>query len=150
MLRVLLRCHRFALEAPHIGLEHPGEARRRGVVGAGVGPVGARVEEALAKRRGAQDRLRKLELQIRFEVETAVSEIASALERIQTAETAVGQAEESFRIMKEKYELGKGTMTDVLDAQSALVTAETSQTRALADLAIAYARLKLAVGDMMP
>lgn len=110
----------------------------------------ARIEEALAKRRGAQDRLRKLELQIRFEVETAVSEIASALERIQTAETAVGQAEESFRIMKEKYELGKGTMTDVLDAQSALVTAETSQTRALADLAIAYARLKLAVGDMMP
>lgn len=110
----------------------------------------ARVEEALAKRRGSQDRLRKLELQIRFEVETAVSEIASALERIQTAETAVGQAEESFRIMKEKYELGKGTMTDVLDAQSALVTAETSQTRALADLAIAYARQKLAVGDMMP
>jgi outer membrane protein len=110
----------------------------------------AAVAAQAASQRGAHARLRKLELQIRFEVETAVSEIAAARERVQTAEQSVGQAEESFRIMKEKYDLGKGTMTDVLDAQTALVTAETSYARALADLAIADARRKLATGEGVP
>jgi outer membrane protein TolC len=112
--------------------------------------TGAKVAEQTARQRGAQERLRKLELQIRFEVETALSEIAAARERVQTSEQAVGQAEESFRIMKEKYDLGKGTMTDVLDAQTALVTAQTSYARALADLAVADARRKLAVGEILP
>lgn len=112
--------------------------------------TGAKVAEQKARMLGAQQRLRKLELQIRFEVETALSDMAAARERVQTAAQAVGQAEESFRIMKEKYDLGKGTMTDVLDAQTALVTAQTSHARALADLAVADARRKLAVGEILP
>lgn len=110
----------------------------------------ARVAEQSARLRGAQERLRKLELQIRYEVQTALADIAAAQERIKAAEEGVGQAEESFRIVKEKYELGKGTMTDVLDAQTALVNAQTSRARALADLAVADARRRLAIGDMLP
>jgi len=83
-------------------------------------------------------------------VETALSDIAATKERVQTAQQAIGQAEESFRIMKEKYDLGKGTMTDVLDAQTALVTTQTGHARALADLAVADARRKLAVGEILP
>ena len=112
--------------------------------------TGAKVAEQKARLHGAQERLRKLELQIRFEVETALSDIAAAKERVQTAQQAIGQAEESFRIMKEKYDLGKGTMTDVLDAQTALVTTQTGHARALADLAVADARRKLAVGEILP
>lgn len=114
------------------------------------GLTDARVADRQARLRGSRERLRKLELQIRFEVETALADIAAAQERIGTADQAVGQAEESFRIMKEKYDLGKGTMTDVLDAQTALVTTETSRARALADLAVAEARRELAVGEILP
>lgn len=110
----------------------------------------ARVAEQEARKRGAQERLRALELQIRYEVETALADIASAMERVRTSEQAVQQAEESFRIMQEKYELGKGTMTDVLDAQAAVVAARTSHARALADLAVADARRRLAVGEILP
>ncbi len=110
----------------------------------------AKVAEQQARLRGAQERLRKIELQIRFELETALSELAAARERIKTAEQAIVQAQESFRITKEKYELGKGTMTDVLDAQTALVSAETRHARALADSAVAEARRKLAIGAMGP
>jgi len=110
----------------------------------------ARVEEQEARARGARERLRKLELQIRFEVETAISDIAAARERVRTSEQTVGQAQESYRIVKEKYDLGKGTLTDVLDAQTALVTAQTGYARALADLAVADARRRLAVGEMRP
>lgn len=110
----------------------------------------ATVDEQRARLRGAQERLRKLELQIRYEVETAISDIAAARERVHTSEQTVGQAQESYRIVKEKYDLGKGTMTDVLDAQTALILAETIYARALADLAVADARRKLAVGELVP
>lgn len=110
----------------------------------------AKVAEQIARRRGAQERLRKLELQIRFDVETALSEVLTARERVQVSKQAIEQADESFRIMKEKYDLGKGTMTDVLEAQTALVVAQTTHARALADLAIADARRKLAIGEILP
>ena len=110
----------------------------------------AKIMEQKARQQAALERLRKVELQIRYEVETALAEIASAKERVITARETVSQADESFRIMKEKYDLGKGTMTDVLDVQSALVSAQTSYFRALADLAIADARRKLAIGEILP
>ncbi|HRT04390.1 MAG TPA: TolC family protein [Kiritimatiellia bacterium] len=106
-----------------------------------------KVAEQRARLRGAQERLRKLELQIRYEVETALADLLAAQERIQTSAQTVGQAEESFRIVKEKYDLGKGTLTDVLDAQNALVIAQTSLARAQADGSIADARRRLATGD---
>jgi len=109
----------------------------------------ARVAEPKARLDAARERLRKLELQIRLEVETALADIAAAKERVRAAEEAIGQAEESFRIMKEKYDLGKGTMTDVLDAQAVLVAAQTSRARALADLAVADARRRLAIGEIL-
>lgn len=110
----------------------------------------SKVNEQRARLRGAQERLRGLELQIRNEVESARAQIVTARERVQTSEQAVGQAEESFRVVKEKYDLGKGTLTDVLDSQSALVTAESNHARALADLAVAAAQRRLATGDMQP
>lgn len=110
----------------------------------------SRVSERRAQLSGARERLRKLELQIRYEVETARTQIVTAGERVQTSRQAVGQAEESFRVVKEKYDLGKGTLTDVLDAQSALVTAEGNYARALADVAMADAQRRLATGEMLP
>jgi outer membrane protein TolC len=110
----------------------------------------SRVAEQTARLHAAEARLRKLALQIRFEVETALSDIAAARERVQTAEQAVAQAWESFRIMKEKYDLGSGTLTDLLDAQTALVSTQTRHARALADLTVAAARRQLAVGEILP
>lgn len=112
--------------------------------------TGARVAERRAMLQGAEARLRNLGFRIRYEVETALSAIATARERVATMEESIGQAEETYRIINEMYELGKGTMTDVLDAQTALVNAETQHARALADLAVADARLKLAMGVLWP
>lgn len=113
------------------------------------GAIRARVSEQAALQQAAQEQLRGLELQIRTDVETALAEIASARERVETTSKAVEQARESFRIISEKYELGKGILVDVLDAQAALVQAETSYARALADLAVSDTRRKLATGVML-
>ena len=97
---------------------------------------------------GQRQRLRELELRIGLELESAWLNIQSASERIDATATAVKQAEEGLRIEREKYDQGKGTITDVLDAQSALLEAQTTYYRALADRLIALAQLKLAMGEM--
>ncbi|MDF7800063.1 TolC family protein [Pontiellaceae bacterium B1224] len=113
------------------------------------GGTRAKVRRQTAVQQAALERERQLRLQIRTEVETALADISSATERIDTTKTAVDAARESFRIIQEKYELGKGAMVDVLTAQASLIFAETSYARARADLAISDARRKLAVGGIL-
>ena len=60
---------------------------------------------------------------------------------------SIEQAEESLRIEREKYELGKGSITDVLDAQAALLEAQTVYYNALADYNSSVAQWRLAIGE---
>jgi len=111
------------------------------------GRIDARVRQEQARLFAARYRLRELKLQIRLDVETALSNVRSAWERIQTTKAAVTLADESLRIEREKYDLGKGSITDVLDAQSALLDSQTNYYRAMADYRTALAQVRLAVGE---
>ncbi|MCK8603669.1 TolC family protein [Desulfoferrobacter suflitae] len=133
-----------------------GDAEDAGAVGLGMsiplfegGRVVAKVNEEKAALAAAQERLRRLELQIRQEVETALLDVRSNRERVKAVEKAIEQAKESLRIERMKYDLGMGAIVDVLDAQSALLQSETSYYRALADFRSAIARLKLATGGKL-
>ena len=110
------------------------------------GRVEARVRDQGAKLATAQERFRKLDLQIRLEVETALLNVNSSWERIEVTKKAIEQAQESYRIERLKYDSGKGAIVDVLDAQSALLDSQTNYDRALADYNIALAQLRLAIG----
>jgi outer membrane protein len=83
-------------------------------------------------------------------VETAVLNVGASLERVHATEKAIEQAKESLRIEREKYDLGKGAIVDVLDAQSALLDSQTNYYRALADYNVALAQLRLATGAQEP
>jgi len=114
------------------------------------GRTGARVDEENAKLGAQRERLTRLQLQIRLEVETAYTNLASALERLASTGKAIDLANESLRIEQEKYALSRGTAQDVLDAQSALLEAQTNHIRALADANAAAAQLALATGENLP
>ncbi|MCL4218769.1 MAG: TolC family protein, partial [Candidatus Hydrogenedentes bacterium] len=115
---------------------------------------GGRIHAQIAKERAllhaARQRLRKLELQIQLEVETAVLNVNSARERVSVTQKSIAEAEESLRIERAKYNYGKGAIVDVLDAQSALLGVQTSYYRALADFNIATAQVHLATGGNKP
>jgi outer membrane protein TolC len=111
------------------------------------GRVAARVREQQARLAAARQRLRKFELQVQTEVEAALLNITSARERVAVTQKSVEQAEEGLRIERQKYELGKGVTSDVLDAQAAFLDAQTSYYRAWADLRTARAQLQLAIGE---
>ncbi len=110
------------------------------------GSIQAGIRKERARLAAAEERVRRLELRIRLDVETSLLNIDSGKERVKTTEKAIAQAQESLRIERLKYELGKGAIVDVLDAQSALLEAETGYYRALADYNTAVAQLRLATG----
>ncbi len=109
--------------------------------------IAARIRQERAALAAGQERLRKLELEIKKDVETAVLDIHSSSRRVTAVQQAVEQARESLRIERMKYELNSGSLTDVLDAQTALLQSETNFARAVADLHTAAAKLRLATGE---
>jgi len=113
------------------------------------GRISSKIKEEKAKLASLQEHLRKMELQIKLEVENAILNITSAKERISVAEKAIEQAKETLRIEQLKYELGKGTIIDVLDAQTALLEAQTSYYRALSSYYISIYQLKFATGELL-
>jgi len=111
------------------------------------GRISAKIRRERANLDAARERLRKLELQIRLDVETAILNLASSNERVKATEKSIEQAEESLRIEFEKYDFAKGSITDVLDAQSALLDSQMNYYLALADYNTALAQFRLAVGE---
>jgi outer membrane protein len=111
------------------------------------GRVTADVREEQARLTSVRERLRQAELRVRLEVEAALLDFKSALERVELSEATIGQATEAFRVETEKHTEGKSTISDVLSAQSDLLDAEASRARALADANIAAAAITRALGD---
>ena len=111
------------------------------------GQVSAGLTEQRALLAAARARLHTLEQQIALEVETAVRNIAAAAERGRALQQTLALAHESLQIEQQKYELSKGAIVDVLDAQAALLQVESSYFRVLADYHTAWAQLTLAVGE---
>ena len=56
------------------------------------------------------------------------------------------QAEEALRLANARSEAGTGTQLDVLNAQTALTEARTTQIQALHDYSVARAKLERAMG----
>jgi len=111
------------------------------------GRIQAGIRRELSRLGAQQEALRRLELQIELQVQTAVSNIESTRARVRATEKAIEQARESLRIEIEKYDLAKGVIVDVLDAQSALLDSQKNYYRALADYSTALAEFSLAVGE---
>jgi outer membrane protein len=87
-----------------------------------------------------------LRLQVSLEVWNALLAFKEAAERISNTRIFYDNSLENLRIAEGEYKEGVGSMLDVIDAQTALVTAEESHIEALADFQIARAALERAVG----
>jgi outer membrane protein len=83
---------------------------------------------------------------VRLEITEASLRVMEAEQNIKVAETALGQAEENFRINEERYKGQVATSTDVIDALTLLTQARTNYYTALSDYNVARARLWKAMG----
>jgi len=106
----------------------------------------ARIEEQEAELSVLEQRRRRLVLTMRGEIDSAVIQVKTAQAAVAVTEKSILTARESLRITRDKAALDYGTAADVLDAQAALLQAETAHCAALADLNTAFAVLDLAAG----
>jgi outer membrane protein len=84
--------------------------------------------------------------QIELEVRTAYSQFIEAKEVLDSQKTVQAEAEEALREAEARAAAGTGTQLDVLDAQTSLTQARTTEIQALHDYAAARAKLQRAIG----
>src|SRR5208282_2629960 len=88
--------------------------------------------------------------QIELEVRTAYSDFIMAREVLDSQIKVQEEAEEALREASARADAGTGTQLDVLDAQTSLTQARTTEIQALHDYDAARAKLERAIGaDMM-
>jgi outer membrane protein TolC len=87
--------------------------------------------------------------QIELEVRTAYSDFIEAKEVLDSQQKVQEEADEALREAKARAEAGTGTQLDVLDAETALTQARTTQVQALHDYDTARAKLQRAIGENM-
>ena len=107
-----------------------------------------KVQEASADLQQVKALTKQFELGIDVETRRAFLQAQSAFERIKVAEAAVSQAEESLRIVRNRYENGLLPVVDLLDSETALQQARSHYLRSNHDYTIAMAQLYLAIGTM--
>jgi outer membrane protein TolC len=94
-----------------------------------------------------EDQQRQIELQVR----TACSDFIQARETLESQQKVQEEAEEALREANARADAGTGTQLDVLDAQTSLTQARTTQIQAQHDYVAARARLERAIGaDLAP
>lgn len=92
------------------------------------------------------ERKAETETQIRADVQKQVLDLSTTQAALAPARLAVTAAQETQRVVADRFEAGVATTLDVLDAQLAVLQAELDRTRVLADLRLSEARLARILG----
>ncbi|HEX7618287.1 MAG TPA: TolC family protein [Verrucomicrobiae bacterium] len=108
-----------------------------------------KVVQARALHEKSQTELADQSRQIELQVRTAYSSFIEAKEVLDSQEKVQEQADEALREAKARADAGTGTQLDVLDAETALTQARTTNVQALHDYAAARAKLERAIGEDM-
>jgi outer membrane protein TolC len=108
----------------------------------------ARVAEAEHEAVRARAQARWVESGVRLEARKASLDLESAQQRIEVARAAVAMADESLRIVKNRYEAGLTEVTELLRSETALLEARTRELAAVHDQRIAAVALEAARGTL--
>ncbi len=110
------------------------------------GTTAAQTEQARAQMRQTEFMLSQMQDNAALDIRRQQLALRRALEKVDVARLAVGQAEENLRITTEKYRNGLSTTADLLDADVMMQSATTSLTGALVEFELARVRRARALG----
>lgn len=110
----------------------------------------ARMAEAAAEANKARHNLEWMRSGVMLEVRQAFLDAEAAAQRAAAARDAVEQAREGLRIVKNRYEAGLTSITELLRAQTAQLEARTGYLAALHDWHVARAQLERSAGVLRP
>jgi outer membrane protein len=105
------------------------------------------IETAEASRRNAEIALAQTERDVTVEVRKAVLDLDAAMKALQVTDQAVVSAAEDRKIAEERYNLGAGTLLDLLVGNANYVNAEANRVNAVYSYLTAKYNLEFALGE---
>ncbi|QJA05999.1 TolC family protein [Thermosulfurimonas marina] len=107
---------------------------------------GQEVAAARAELAAQKFLLQEVKDQVALEVKEAYLQLRAARRQVEAARKGVAAARENFRLVRARFREGLSDTTEVMDAETLLLQAETHEVSALSAYEIARARLAHAVG----
>lgn len=112
------------------------------------GVVGHRASAVERQAAALTEQREELASVVALQVRQAWLDVEETRKRIEVTQSAIDQAEENLRVVRDRYANGLSTHTEVLDAETLRVNSEANHAAARYDAALAGLRLKRAVGDL--
>ncbi|MGB9591420.1 MAG: TolC family protein, partial [Candidatus Kryptoniota bacterium] len=103
-------------------------------------------EEASATIRAAESHREDIIEKIKSDVQMAVTDLQSNMEKLQTTDITIQQAESALQLARLRYQAGTVTNLDLLDSETALAEAKLMQLEALYRFVMSRYELKHALG----
>jgi outer membrane protein len=110
--------------------------------------TGSRVKRVQQERLAAEQTRAMLRKSIDLEVRRAFHDLRASRKRLEQSTQAASLAEESLRIVRDRYQEGLTTLVELLDVETALTSARTRTIAARRDVLVSEARLDLACGRL--
>ena len=110
------------------------------------GADSARLRAARQRLEARKRQLSAMESAMALEIHNAIIQFRSAEQQVEAARVAAAQSEEGLRILKNRYEAGLATMTDVLSAESQRAAARAMLSEAIYRHRLSYAQIEYAAG----
>ena len=107
----------------------------------------ARIRQASFALRRSEAEQARAEAAVRLELLTAVAQLGAARARQDVGRAAVVQAQESQRMIRDRYEAGIAAAADVIRAATAVLDAEAQRINALVDVIVGEAAVRRAAGQ---
>lgn len=111
------------------------------------GRTRAQTRQALAREEQARTQLDDLREAVRLEVMRHIIEVDRAIAAVEVTRQGLQEAEEAYRVMRERVRQGMALTAEVLGAEVAYRNAQVRHTAAQTDYAIARAALHRATGE---
>ncbi len=114
---------------------------------------GSDAAQADAARQRLEQKRRQIsavESAMALEIRTAIIRFRTAEQQVIAAQAAEAQSEEGLRILKNRYDAGLATMTDLLSAETARSSTQTNLAEALYRQRLSFAQIEYAAGILSP
>lgn len=110
----------------------------------------ARIQETEHARLRAEADAERMDSAVRLQVRQAYAGLRSAEQRIEVAQAAVAEAQESLRITQNRYQAGISNVTDLLRNETAVLESSTRYLAAVHDQRVAALMVEFAAGRLTP
>jgi outer membrane protein len=105
------------------------------------------LQTALATRRNAELSLAQTERNINVEVKKALLDLDAARKQYEVSQKGLVSATQDYRIAEERYNLGAGTLLDLLTANANLVNAQANRVNAVYNFVTARRNVEFVLGE---